>query len=91
MRPTLPIGELEGATAPVTQTMPTSPSLTGLSRTVPWPRRPCRLCVRGRSPLEYLSVAECVRQQDAVVDLMREPPESVVALTQSFLKGAIDA
>jgi aminoglycoside phosphotransferase (APT) family kinase protein len=43
--------------------------------------------VRGRSPLEYLSPVESVRQQDAVVNLMREPPESVVALTQSFLAG----
>ena len=42
--------------------------------------------VAGRSPLEYLTPAERERQRDASVGLMRDPPQSVAALVEQFLK-----
>jgi aminoglycoside phosphotransferase (APT) family kinase protein len=41
--------------------------------------------VAGRSPLEYLSQDQRVRQQSVVVELMQKPPGTILALTRSFL------
>jgi aminoglycoside phosphotransferase (APT) family kinase protein len=41
--------------------------------------------VAGRSPLEYLTSLERTRQQAVVVDLMQQPPETIVELTERFL------
>ena len=46
--------------------------------------------VAGRSPLEYLSQVERVRQQAVVVELMQNPPKTILALTQSFLAALTD-
>jgi 5-methylthioribose kinase len=42
--------------------------------------------VAGKSPLEYLSSAEMIRQRDAVLALMREPPASVPKLIAEFIR-----
>jgi 5-methylthioribose kinase len=42
--------------------------------------------VAGRSPLEYLSARERTRQQAAVLALLPDPPLTVAALTERFLK-----
>ena len=42
--------------------------------------------VAGRSPLEYMSVAERQRQQLAVLALMRKPPATMLALIEQFLE-----
>jgi hypothetical protein len=47
--------------------------------------------VAGRSPLEYLSPVERSRQQAAVVDVMQEPPQTVVELMQRFLASLEDS
>ena len=42
--------------------------------------------VAGKSPLEYLTSAEMIRQRDAVLALMREPPASVPKLIAEFIR-----
>jgi aminoglycoside phosphotransferase (APT) family kinase protein len=42
--------------------------------------------VAGRSPLEYLGAAERARQQAAVLALMADPPDGVVALAGGFIE-----
>ena len=42
--------------------------------------------VAGKSPLEYLTSAEMIRQRDAVLALMREPPVSVPKLIAEFIR-----
>jgi 5-methylthioribose kinase len=42
--------------------------------------------VAGKSPLEYLSSAEMIRQRNAVLALMREPPASVPKLIAEFIR-----
>jgi len=42
--------------------------------------------VAGRSPLEYLTDPEQVRQQRAAVELMAQPPEGVAQLVRRFLE-----
>jgi 5-methylthioribose kinase len=46
--------------------------------------------VAGRSPLEYLSAGERTRQQAAVLALLPDPPLTVAALTELFLRQLID-
>jgi 5-methylthioribose kinase len=41
--------------------------------------------VVGKSPLEYLSSAEVIRQRDVVLALMREPPTNVPKLIDEFI------
>ncbi|MDQ4126344.1 MAG: phosphotransferase [Actinomycetota bacterium] len=41
--------------------------------------------VAGRSPLEYLDEEELARQREAVLELMRAPPESVPGLVEGFV------
>jgi aminoglycoside phosphotransferase (APT) family kinase protein len=41
--------------------------------------------VAGRSPLEYLDEGELARQRQAVLELMRAPPESVPGLVEGFV------
>lgn len=43
--------------------------------------------VAGRSPLEYLNEAERQTQRRVVVELMKDPPRSVVELLEAFSKG----
>lgn len=45
--------------------------------------------VAGRSPLEYLTSEERVRQQTVVIGLMRRPPATVEQLVQRFALGAV--
>ena len=45
--------------------------------------------VDGRSPLEYLSPEERVRQRDVVVALMASPPATIAGVADAFL-GALD-
>lgn len=40
--------------------------------------------VAGRSPLEYLTPEERIRQQSVVLGLIQQPPESIQRLTQQF-------
>ena len=40
--------------------------------------------VAGRSPLEYLDASERARQQEAVVGLMEDPPETINTLIQNL-------
>jgi aminoglycoside phosphotransferase (APT) family kinase protein len=42
--------------------------------------------VAGRSTLEYLDRAERARQRAVVLDLMRQPPQTVAGLTRTFCK-----
>src|SRR5579862_8446128 len=46
--------------------------------------------VSGKSPLEYLTPAEVIRQRDAVVALIRKTPTSVSELIEEFI-GKIEA
>ena len=41
--------------------------------------------VAGRSPLEYLDEKELVRQREAVLELIHNPPESVPGLVEDFV------
>ena len=41
--------------------------------------------VAGRSPLEYLDEKELVRQREAVLELIHNPPESVPGLVENFV------
>jgi 5-methylthioribose kinase len=41
--------------------------------------------VTGKSPLEYLTLAEQTRQRDVVLALIGEPPTSVPALIVDFV------
>jgi 5-methylthioribose kinase len=41
--------------------------------------------VAGRSPLEYLAEEELVRQREAVLGLIRNPPGSVPGLAGGFV------
>lgn len=43
--------------------------------------------VAGRSPLEYLDVAERERQRQVVVDLMKSTPPTIDELVQRFMEG----
>jgi 5-methylthioribose kinase len=43
--------------------------------------------VRGRSPLEYLSMAEKERQCSALLPLLPDPPHSLSAFINQFLRG----
>jgi hypothetical protein len=53
-----------------------------------WHTLGCMLArVAGRSPLEYLSDVERDRQRRVIVNLMREPPASVIDVIDAFAKG----
>jgi aminoglycoside phosphotransferase (APT) family kinase protein len=41
--------------------------------------------VAGRSPLEYMDEKELVRQREAVLELIHNPPESVPGLVENFV------
>jgi hypothetical protein len=42
--------------------------------------------VAGRSPLEYLDASQRAAQREAVLPLMQDPPRSIDALIDAFLK-----
>jgi hypothetical protein len=41
--------------------------------------------VAGRSPLEYLDASERARQQDAVLALLTQPPQTISELIRQFI------
>ena len=66
-----------------------SDAVSWIAEVEPWCVRHALGCllarVRGKSPLEYLDDAERARQRAVVLDLLRRPPDTVAALSDTFV------